>query len=218
MPCRLPDTLTTMNVRCSKISGKTMPDEQGHFLSSTACLTDLPEDLLTNILQQLPLKTKCKAQAACRAFRDILWKPLPGSFVWGVVNLEDPLFEAASLAEMARQASSPRASHGKNHVESLRRDGVTVYLTCQPGLSYRGIALLLCSWLTQRVHGILALLYIPGYASRQSAPEAAAAELQREYHIATSLLPRLSALLPPAAEILLDSRAGEPQKTLPGSL
>ena len=64
--------------------------------------------------------------------------------------------------------------------------------------------MLLCSWLIQRAHGIQSVLYRPGSIDCTVEPE-----LQREYRIVASVLPQLSALLSPAAEMHLHLRFGE---------
>ena len=64
---------------------------------------DLPEELLTSILKQLPLKAKCQAQAVCQTFRDILSKPYKGSLLWESIQIDDPILQAASPYALARQ-------------------------------------------------------------------------------------------------------------------
>ena len=66
-------------------------------------LLDLPEGLLSSILKHLSIKSKCQSQLVCRTFRDVLHNPCPGSFVWDTVQLEDPVFEAASSTAMIWQ-------------------------------------------------------------------------------------------------------------------
>ena len=60
-------------------------------------LLDLPESLLVHILRYLPTQTKCLAELVCKALRDVLSNPTPGSFVWGDIRLDDPVFSNVPL-------------------------------------------------------------------------------------------------------------------------
>ncbi len=113
----------------------TAPSTTRQWPYSKTCLTDLPEDLLTSILKQLPLKTKCQAQAVCRMFRDTLSKPYKGSFVWESIQLDDPLLEAASPSELARQVLCPKQTEmniltGAWYVDSFQTCSPRHDLTC----------------------------------------------------------------------------------------
>ncbi len=55
-------------------------------------LLDLPETLIIKILRCLPTKSKCQAERVCKTFREVLSDPTPGSFVWDVLRLDDPVF------------------------------------------------------------------------------------------------------------------------------
>ena len=90
-----------MKLRCGKVVAVMTLGRTRHCPLSKTQLTDLPEDLLISILKQLPLETKCKAQTVCRMFKDILWKPSQGSFVWESIEVDDPIFEAASPTALA---------------------------------------------------------------------------------------------------------------------
>lgn len=69
-------------------------------------LLDLPENLITSILQRLPAKSKCQAEVVCKSLREVLGNPAPGTFVRGCLDLEDPFFERAPLQELNRHAFS----------------------------------------------------------------------------------------------------------------
>ena len=69
-------------------------------------LVDLPDILITKVLQYLSTRDKCQAEAVCKTFREILSHPTPGDFVWDVLSLDDPVFQEAYLPALSRQASS----------------------------------------------------------------------------------------------------------------
>ena len=66
-------------------------------------LLDLPESLITSILRCLTTKSKCQAERVCRTFREVLSNPAPGSFVWDVLSLDDPVFHHMSLYDLNRR-------------------------------------------------------------------------------------------------------------------
>ena len=187
-------------------------------LSSKACLTDLPEELLASILKHQPLKTKCQAQAVCRMFRDILCKPSQGISVWDSILLDDPILAAVSPAALVRQALSLLQARACTMTElgdlHIEQHGVTAHLTCRwltellKQACYRIPTLMLCSWLNRRVWDISSLHYEPG-AKRSASQPAAVLNMRREYQEYTEVLPEIAAILPHAAEIQLNLGYGE---------
>lgn len=99
-----------------------------------ACLVTLPNDLLISILKQLPLETKCKAQAVCQTFKNILWKPSQGSFVWDSIQLDNPIFESASPTALARQVFPLvllQICHGRYFKFKVKKKQVCKQRACQ---------------------------------------------------------------------------------------
>lgn len=69
-------------------------------------LLDLDQNVIVNICRMLPVKDKLQLRLVNRSFQSMLDNPLPGSGMWGIVDLH-PFTYDFTLAPLYRHAFLP---------------------------------------------------------------------------------------------------------------